>query len=147
MEFEPTTVPERLPALPADVRLLPGVDAEMPGEGSRVAETLEAHRAGVRPLSGVDAQVGLQVFQAVELSAAHGTAEGAAARGVQLQPSSRTPRYGWQTALLEPLAALAVVSPQQAGQGEGLTAELARGNGGNAAVCFDVESVDLRKNL
>lgn len=108
-----------------------------------MAETLEAHGAGVWSLSGVDAQVSLQVLQAVEFSVAHGAAEGAAARGVKLQPGPRASSHGRLTALLGPLAALTVVSPQQAGHGEGLTAELARGKGRDAAARFGVESMNL----
>lgn len=59
VELEPTAVPERLPTLCADVRLLASVDAEMPGQRSGVAETLGTDRAGVRSLSRVDAKVGL----------------------------------------------------------------------------------------
>lgn len=125
MEFKPSTVSERLPTLSADVRLLSSVDTKVPGQGPRVTETLGADRAGVRPLSGVDAKVSLEVLHAVELSVAHCAAEGAAARRIKLQSVPPASCYGLLKTRLELLLALAGVPPQQAGQVERLTAELA----------------------
>lgn len=141
MEFKPPTVSERLPTLSADVRLLSGMDTEVPGQCPRVTETRGADRAGVRSLSCVDAKVSLEVLHAVELSVAHRAAEGAAARRVKLQPGPPASCCGLPTALLELLLTLAVVPPQQAGQVERLTAGLAGVEDGVAGVaagpCMD----------
>lgn len=147
VEFEPTTVPETFPTLSAMVRLLSGVDAEVPGQRSGVAETLGADGAGVRSLPRVDTKVGLQIFQAVELSVTHGAAEGAAARWVKLQLGPCASWYRQRTTLLEPLAALTVVPPQQAGQVEGLTAELTCVDGSHVTDRPDMDSVDLGRSL
>jgi len=125
VEFKPPTVSVGLPTLAADVRLLPGVDAEMSGQGPGVAETLGADGAGVRPLARVDAKVSLEVLHAVELAVAHGAAEGAAARRVQLQPDPLASIHGRLPALLQLLLTLAVVPPQKTGQLERLAAGLA----------------------
>lgn len=71
------------------------------------------------------AKVGFEVLHAVELSVALRAAEGATARWVELQSGSLASCYRLLTTLLELLRALAVVPPQQAGQVEGLIAELA----------------------
>ena len=89
-----------------------------------MAETFGADRTGVRPLSCVNAKVCFQILHAVELPVADCAAEGAAARRVKLQPSLFASCDGRLTALLEAVLALAVMPPQQAGQLEGLTAEL-----------------------
>lgn len=91
-----------------------------------MAKTLGAHGAGVRSLSRVDAKVCFEVLHAVELAVALCAAERAAARWVKLQPGPLASCYSLLTALLDLLLALAVVTPQQAGQGEALTTGLAR---------------------
>lgn len=129
VEPQPPTVPEPLPTLAAHIRLLPGVDAEVPGERPRVAERHGAHRAGVRPLSRVDAQVGLQVLHAVEVPGAHGAVEGAAPGGVELELAAGAHggaglgRLG--ALLVRPLLTLAVVPAKLAGLLEHLAAGLA----------------------
>lgn len=107
-------------------------------------ETLGADGAGVRPLSCVDAKVRLQVLQAVELSVAHRAAERAATGGVKLQSGPLAPGHGRLRAILEPLLALAVVPPQQAGQVEGLPTVLTAVRGVvEAAAGPDVHSKSL----
>lgn len=85
----------------------------------------------------------LEVLHAVELSVAHGAAEGATARRVQLQSGPPASRYGLLTTLLELLLALAVVPPQQAGQVEHLTTVLAAVSVAEVAVGPYVDSINL----
>lgn len=85
----------------------------------------------------------LEVLQAVELSIALSAAEGAAARGEKLQFGPLVSIYR-RIAVLKPLLALAVVPPQQAGQGERLAAGLAGVEvGGGVAEVATIPPVDI----
>lgn len=143
MELQPPTVSKRLPTLSADVRLLSGVDTEVPGQCPRVTEALGAHRAGVGPLPRVDAKVSLEVLHAVELPVAHSATEGAAARRVKLQPAPPASHRRLRDALLGPLLALAGVPPQQAGQVEHLATVLAGVRVAQGAAGLNLDPVDL----
>lgn len=143
MELQPPTVSKRLPTLSTDVRLLSGVDTEVPGQRPRVTETLGAHRAGVGPFPRVDAKVSLEVLHAVELPVAHSATEGAAARRVKLQSALPASHCRLRDALLGPLLALAGVPPQQAGQVEHLAAVLAGVRVAQGAAGPNLDPVDL----
>lgn len=125
------------------VRLLSGVDTEVPGQCSRVTETLGAHRAGVGPLPCVDSKVSLEVLHAVELPIAHSATEGAAARRVKLQSAPPASHRWLRNTLLGPLLALAGVPPQQAGQVEHLATVLAGVTVARGAAGPNLDPVDL----
>ena len=112
-----------------------------------MTEALGAHGAGVWSLSCVYAEVGLEVLQAVEVSVALCAAEGAAARRVKLQSAPLPSSCGRRTTLLVLLLALAGVPPQQAGQVEGLAAELAGVHVADGVAGPHVDSISLWTKL
>lgn len=140
MEPESPTVPECLSALTADIRLLPSVYAEMPGERPRVAKAHGAHRAGIGSLSSVDSQVSLQVLQTVEIPVTLAAVVRALARGEDLTLGVGLGVVSTELAGL--VEALATEFADVAGVGDG-GIRVGVGDGG-IRVGSDLDSIDLR---